>query len=63
VEKTADSEELVCAVVNCRVYEVALFVVKFSTSSINPVTNTNFADSRSYTRQYIMHESIVCVSE
>jgi hypothetical protein len=44
-EDTADWEELVCAVVNCRVCELVislwLLVVTFCGSSINPIINPN----------------------
>jgi hypothetical protein len=52
-EDTADWEDLVRAVVNCRVCEIAitlqLLVVTFRKSSINPITNSNPVYSHSYT--------------
>jgi hypothetical protein len=44
-EDTADLDDLVCAVVNCRVREfempLQLFVVTFCKCSIKPITNTH----------------------
>jgi hypothetical protein len=56
-EDTADWEDLVRAVVNCRVCESAialqLLVVTIYKWSTNPITNPNPVYSHSYTWQYI----------
>jgi hypothetical protein len=56
-QNTADWKDFVCAVVNCRVCELALalwlFVVTFCKSWINPITNLNPVYNHTHTRDNI----------
>jgi hypothetical protein len=57
--KTADWEDSVHAVVNCRVCELAialeLLVVRICKTEINPITNPNPVTNHSYTGNIDVH--------